>query len=322
MRAIVYHCYGGPEVLELVKVAKPGVADDEVLVQVKAAGVNPLDWHYMRGSPYLMRAVSGIGSPQDPRLGVDFAGIVVSVGKKVTRFKTGDEVFGGASGAFAEYLSIKETRGLVLKPSRLSFKQAAAVPIAAVTALQALRDEGQLKSGQKVLINGASGGVGTFAVQIAKSFGAEVTGVCSTRNVAMVQGLGADHIINYKQQDFVKSGEQYDLILDNVGNRSLSELRKVLKPEGILVMVGGSKGNWVGPFKNNIGALVLSPFVSQKLLGFLAEINQQDLTVLADLMQAGDITPVIDRQFSLSQASEAIQYSESGRAQGKIIIGM
>ena len=228
MQAINYHCYGGPEVLELTDVAKPEIAEDEVLVKVSAAGVNPLDWHYMRGAPYVMRLMSGIGAPSDPRIGTDFAGTVEAVGAKVTRFKRGDEVFGGAGGTFSEYVTVRETRAITRKPSNTSFEQAAAVPIAAITALQALRDSGELQAGQSVLINGASGGVGTYAVQIAKSMGAEVTGVCSTRNVDMVKSLGADFIVNYKKEDFVEDSKRYDLIIDNVGNRSVGELREVL----------------------------------------------------------------------------------------------
>ena len=320
MQAIVYYCYGGAEVLELAAVETPTLADDQILVKVRAASVNPLDWHYMRGSPYLMRAMTGLGRPSDPRLGVDFAGIVEKTGNKVTRFKAGDEVFGGSTGAFAEYVTVGEARGVASKPANMSFEQAATVPIAAITALQALRDKGQLKSGQSVLINGASGGVGTFAVQIAKWMGAEVTGVCSTRNVAMVRSLGADHIVDYKNEDFVDSDKQYDLIVDNVGNRSLSEYRSVLKPEGILVMVGGPKGNWIGPFMNAIKALILDPFVSQKFLSILATLDQDDLTILAELMADGKVTPVIDQRFQLPQTADAIRYSESGRARGKIII--
>ena len=320
MKAIIYRCYGSPDVLEFTDVEKPRPADNEVLVKVVAAAVNPLDWHYMRGSPYIMRLGAGIGAPKDSRLGVDFAGTVEAVGKTVTRFKPGDEVFGGRTGAFAEYVIVPEDRALALKPSSVTFEQAASTPIAAITALQALRDKGKLESGQKVLINGASGGVGTFAVQIAKTFGAEVTGVCSTRNVEMVRSLGADHVIDYKLEDYTQSGQHYDLIIDMVGNHSLMANRKVLNSNGILVMVGGAKGNWIAPLKNPIKALMLSPFVDQELVLILARLRQDDLTIIGDLMQAGKVTPVIDRRFRLSEVPAAIRYSEEGHARGKIII--
>ncbi len=320
MKAIIYRCYGSPDVLEFADVEKPRPADNDVLVKVVAAAVNPLDWHYMRGSPYILRLGAGIGAPNDSRLGVDFAGTVEAVGKNVTRFKPGDDVFGGRSGAFAEYVIVPEDRALALKPSSVTFEQAASVPIAAITALQALRDKGKLESGQKVLINGASGGVGTFAVQIAKTFGAEVTGVCSTRNVEMVRSLGADHVIDYKLEDYTQSGQHYDLIIDMVGNHSLMANRKVLNSNGILVMVGGAKGDWIAPLKNPIKALMLSPFVDQELVLILARLRQDDLTIIGDLMQAGKVTPVIDRRYRLSEVPEAIRYSEEGHARGKIII--
>jgi NADPH:quinone reductase-like Zn-dependent oxidoreductase len=322
MKAIVYRCYGSPEVLGFEDVEKPTPAENEVLVKVHAASVNPLDWHYMRGSPYLMRLGTGLGAPKDPRLGVDFAGTVEAVGKSVTRFKPGDEVFGGRGGAFAEYVIIPEDRALTLKPSEATFEQAASMPIAAITALQALRDKGQLKPGQKVLINGASGGVGTFAVQIAKSFGAEVTGVCSTRNAEMVRSIGADHVIDYKKEDYTESDQHYDLIIDNVGNHSLLANRRVLNPEGRLVIVGGAKGNWFGPLMRPINAMILSPFVDQEFVMILAKMDKDDLTILADLIQAGTVTPVIDRRFGLSEVPAAIRYSEEGHARGKIVIDL
>lgn len=322
MKAIVKRCYGSPDVLEFEDIEKPAAADNEVLVKVHAASVNPLDWHYMRGSPYIMRLVAGIGTPKDIRVGVDFAGTIEAVGKNVSRFKPGDDVFGGKSGAFAEYITIADDRALVLKPDNMTFEQAAAVPIAAITALQALRDKGHLKSGQNVLINGASGGVGTFAVQIAKSFGAQVTGVCSTRNLEMVKSIGADHVIDYKKNNYTANGEKYDLIVDMVGNHSLLDNRDVLTPNGTLVMVGGSKGNWIGPLLGPIKALMLSPFVEQKFELLLASMKQDDLTVLSDLMAAGKVTPVIDRHYALEDASEAIRYSEEGHARGKITIDL
>jgi len=322
MKAIVYRCYGSPDVLELEDVEKPTPADDEVLVKVHAASVNPLDWHYMRGSPYLMRLGSGLGAPKDSRMGVDFAGTVEAVGKNVTRFKPGDEVFGGRSGAFAEYVIVPDDRAIVLKPSNVTFEQAASMPIAAITALQALRDKGQLKPGQKVLINGASGGVGTFAVQIAKSYGAEVTGVCSTRNVEMVRSIGADHVFDYTKEDYTESGQHYDLIIDNVGNHSLLANRRVLNPDGIFVIIGGPKGNWLAPLMSPIKALMLSPFLGQEFVLLLAKMDKDDLTILGDLMQAGKVTAVIDRRYRLSEVPAAIRYSEEGHARGKIVIDL
>ena len=322
MKAIVNRCYGSPDLLTFEDVEKPTPKDNEVLVKVKSAAVNPLDWHYMRGSPYLMRLGSGIGAPKDTRMGVDFSGTVEAVGDQVTKFKPGDEVFGGRSGAFAEYVIIPDDRALTLKPENVTFEQAASVPIAAITALQALRDKGQLKPGQKVLINGASGGVGTFAVQIAKSFGAEVTGVCSTRNVEMVRSIGADHVFDYKKENYTESGQHYDLIIDNVGNHSLSANRRVMTENGTFVIIGGSKGDWLGPLMRPIKALILSPFVSQEFIMILATMSGDDLEILADLMQAGKITPVIDRSYQLSDVPDAIRYSEEGHARGKIIISL
>jgi NADPH:quinone reductase-like Zn-dependent oxidoreductase len=322
MKAIVYRCYGSPDVLEFEDVAKPTPADGEVLVKVHAAAVNPLDWHYMRGSPYFVRLGSGLGAPKDSRIGVDFAGTVEAVGKDVRQFKPGDEVFGGRNGAFAEYVVVPEDRALVPKPSNVTFEQAASVPIAAVTALQALRDKGKIESGQRVLINGASGGVGTFAVQIAKSFGAEVTGVCSTRNVEMVKSIGADHVIDYTKADYTESGKQFDLIIDNVGNHSLLANRRVLSPKGILVIIGGSSGNWLGPLMRPIKALMLSPFVGQEFVLILAQMRKDDLAILGDLMQDGKVTPVIDRRYRLSEVPAAMRYSEEGHARGKIIIDL
>lgn len=322
MKAIVYRCYGSPDVIAFENVEKPAPAADEVLIKVHAASVNPLDWHYMRGSPYIMRLGSGLGKPDYTSLGVDFAGTVEAIGENVTRFKPGDEVFGGAGGAFAEYVTTGEEHALALKPANVTFAQAASVPIAAITALQALRDKGNLQPGQKVLINGASGGVGTFAVQIAKSFGAEVTGVCSTRNVEMVRSIGADHVFDYTKENYTESGQRYDLIIDMVGNHSLLANRQVLNPEGILVLVGGPKGDWLGPLMGPIKAMMLSPFVDEEFVMLLAQLNQQDLTVLGDLMQSGKVTPVIDRRYRLSEVSAAIAYSEKGRARGKIIIDL
>jgi NADPH:quinone reductase-like Zn-dependent oxidoreductase len=320
MKAIVHRCYGAPAVLELEDVEKPAVADDEVLVRVHAASVNPLDWHYMRGIPYIMRLDAGFGAPTSQRMGVDFAGTVEVVGRSVTRFQPGDEVFGGRTGAFAEYVTVRESRAIVPKPANLTFEQAAAVPVAAVTALQALRDHGQVRPGQKVLINGASGGVGTFAVQLAKAFGAEVTGVCSSRNAELVRSIGADHVVDYTKEDFTKGERRYDLILDNVGNHALLDLRRVVTPEGIVVIVGGEKGRWISPLDRSLKAAVLSPFVTQRFVKFFADLNQKDLRVLADLMQTGKVTPVIDRRYPLREVPAAIEYLEEGHARGKVVI--
>jgi NADPH:quinone reductase-like Zn-dependent oxidoreductase len=322
MKAIVYRCYGSPDVLELETIEKPTPGNNEVLVKIKAAAVNPLDWHFMRGSPYIMRLGTGLGKPREIRLGVDFAGTVEAVGKDVTRFKPGDEVFGGKTGAFAGYVTIAEDRGLVIKPPKLSFEQAASVPIAAITALQAVRDRGQLKAGQKVLVNGASGGVGTYAVQIAKLFGAEVTGVCSERNAAMVRSIGADHVIDYTREDYTQSEQHYDLIIDMVGNHSLSENRQVMTPEGIFVIIGGGKGNWIGPLLAPVKALIYSPFVGQQFGMMIGKMLKEDLATLAGYLQAGQITPVIDRRYPLSEVPAAIRYSEEGHARGKIIINL
>jgi NADPH:quinone reductase-like Zn-dependent oxidoreductase len=322
MKAIVYRCYGSTDVLKFENIEKPAIEDDQVLVKVHAASVNPLDWHFMRGSPYFMRLMSGLGRPKESRLGVDFAGTIEAVGSGVTRFKPGDEVFGGTTGAFADYVTVGEDRAVVLKPANATFQQAAAVPVAAITALQALRDKGKIRAGQKVLINGASGGVGTFAVQIAKAFGAEVTGVCSGRNVEMVRAIGADHVIDYTQENYTKGDRRYDLIVDNVGNHSLLANKQVLNPDGILVMVGGSGGEWLDPFVRPVGALLLSPFVKPKFEMILARLRREDLDILGDLIRAGQLTPVIDRIFPLSEVPAAIQYSEDGHARGKIIIDL
>jgi NADPH:quinone reductase-like Zn-dependent oxidoreductase len=323
MKAIVYRCYGGPDVVKFEDIAKPIAADDRVLVKVHAASVNPLDWHYMQGKPYIMRPMSGLGKPESIHMGADFAGTVETVGKNVTRYKPGDEVFGDRDGAFGEYVSVRENGAMALKPSNMSMEQAAAVPIAGLTALQALRDKGKIQAGQKVLINGASGGVGTFAVQIAKTYGADVTGVCSTRNVAMVKSIGADHVIDYSKEDFTQGSVRYDLIIDNVGSHTLSEYRRVLTPNGKLVIVGGpSDDPWLGPMTTSVKAYLVAPFVSQKLIFILAEANGEDLNVLRDLMQTGKLTPVIDRRYPLSETAQAISYLEQGHAKGKVIIAV
>ncbi len=321
MKSVRYYCYGSPEVLRLENIEIPALEDDEVLVKVHAASVNPLDWHYMRGTPYIMRLGSGIGAPKDPNLGVDFAGTVEAVGSAVSRFRPGDEVFGGASGAFAEYLKINENRAIALKPKNVSFEQAASVAIAGITALQGLRDSGGLEAGQKVLINGASGGVGTFAVQIAKAMGAEVTGVCSTDNIEMVRSLGADHVIDYRNEDFTRQGKKYDLILDMVSNHSLGDLRDALQADGTLVMVGSdSKGNFIGPLMRPLLATLVNPFVSQDQKMFLSQFRQDDMVALAELMRSGELVPVVGRTYSLREIRDAIDYSETGHARAKIVI--
>jgi NADPH:quinone reductase-like Zn-dependent oxidoreductase len=322
MKAAVYRCYGSPDVVKVEEVPKPTLQDDRILVKVHAASVNPLDWHYMRGKPYVMRAMgSGVGVPDDIRLGVDFAGTVEVVGKGVRRFKPGDEVFGGADGSFAEYVSVRENGTVALKPANMTFEQAAAVPIAAITALQALRDQGKVQAGQRVLINGASGGVGPFAVQIAKVLGADVTAVCSTRNAATARSIGADHVIDYTKEDFTQGGQRYDLIIDNVGSHSVSEYRRALTPQGALITVGGpSDDPWLGPLSALIKAALVGPFVSQKLSFFIADLNQADLETLEHLLETGKLTPVIDRHYPLSQVAEAIRYLEQGHARGKVVI--
>jgi NADPH:quinone reductase-like Zn-dependent oxidoreductase len=324
MKAVVYTEYGSPDVLEIREIKKPTPNDDQVLVKVRAVAINPLDWHFMEGKPYIVRAMTGgMRKPKSPQLGVDLAGEVEAVGKNVTQFKPGDEVFGtGHGAAFAEYVCANKTK-LVLKPANVTFAEGAAVPIAALTALQGLRDYGKIQPGQKVLINGASGGVGTYAVQIAKTLGAEVTGVCSTRNVELVKSLGADHVIDYTREDFTKGNERFDVILDNVGTQPLSGFKRILKPNGILVMIGGggpNDGKWIGPMARPIKAKLMSPFVSQKMRMMLAEIRQEDLATMADLMQSGKVKSVIDRTYPLGQVREAMRYLEQGHARGKVIL--
>jgi NADPH:quinone reductase-like Zn-dependent oxidoreductase len=323
MKAIVYCDYGVAN-LKLEDVEKPAPNEDQILVRVHAASVNPYDWHFVEGTPYVMRAMGvGLRKPKDTRLGVDFAGTVEAVGKNVTQFKPGDEVFGGRGGAFAQYVCPRATRAVALKPANVSFEEAASVNIAAITALQALRDKGKVQPGQKVLINGASGGVGTFAVQIAKSLGADVTGVCSTRNVDLVKSVGADHVIDYTKEDFTKGAERYDVMLDNVGNRSLSECRQVLTPNGKYVLIGGGGANeqgFLGGLGKALWAMVFSKFVNQQMGMMMADANQKDLTVLADMMQTGKLKPVIDRTYKLEQVPDAVRYVEQGHARGKVVI--
>ena len=323
MKAAVCTRYGPPDVIQITEVEKPVPADNEVLLKVRAASLNPLDWHFMRGTPYIGRLAMGLNKPHNKRLGNDVAGQVEAVGRNVTQFKPGDAVFGAARGACAEFACAAESK-LALKPNDVTFEQAASVPIAGLTALQGLRDKGQIQAEQKVLINGASGGVGTFAVQIAKWLGAEVTGVCSARNVDMVRSLGADHVVDYSQEDFTRSGQRYDVLLDNVGNHSLSECKRVLNPKGKYVMVGGggvTDQGLLGPgLARGITALIMSCFVSQDMLFFMANLNQKDLATLCELMASGKVTPVIDRRYPLSEAAEAVGYLEEGHARGKVVI--
>ncbi|MGD0198724.1 MAG: NAD(P)-dependent alcohol dehydrogenase [Solirubrobacteraceae bacterium] len=321
MRAIVNTEYGSPDVLELREIDRPQPRSGEVLVRVHAASVNPLDWHFMRGLPYVLRAAgSGMRKPRATVRGVDLAGQVEAVGVDVTGFQPGDEVFGGLDGAFAEYACGSQQK-LARKPAGLTFEQAAAIPIAGCTALQALRDHGQVQSGQSVLINGAGGGVGTFAVQIAKTFAAEVTGVCSTGKVALVRSLGADHVIDYTADDFTQ-GARYDLIVDCAGNHPLGAVRRALAATGTLVMVGGDSGNWLGPLVGPLQVLALSRFVKHRLRVFIANINRADLDALSDLVEAGKLTPVVDRTYPLPETAEAIRYLETGHAAGKTVISV
>ena len=321
MKAIAYEAYGSADILEVKDVRKPYVEADLVLVRVRAASANPYDWHFMRGVPYIARTAMGLRKPKYSLLGTDVAGEVEAVGNAVTRFQPGDAVFGFVgSGGFAEYVSAPE-KLLALKPDNLSFEQAATVPLAAVTALQGLRDAGKIQSGQEVLIVGASGGVGTFAVQIAKSYGADVTGVCSTRNVEMVRSIGADHVIDYTRKDFTRTGQRYDLIFQLAGTASPSACRRALAPRGRLVLSSGdSPGRIIGPVGRIIKAIVMSPFIGQTLGPFVAKPSSNDLEFLRQLIEAGRVAPVIDRTYPLTEAADAIRYLETGHARGKVVI--
>jgi NADPH:quinone reductase-like Zn-dependent oxidoreductase len=320
MKAITYTRYGSPDVLRLEEVEKPSPGANEVLVKICAASVNAYDWRYVRANPFLVRLVGGLFRPRNPRLGADIAGRVEAVGSAVTQFRPGDEVYGdlaaSGNGAFAEYIAVPE-QALALKPANLTYEQAAAVPMAAVTALQALRDCGKIRAGHKVLINGASGGVGTFAVQIAKAFGAEVTAVCGTRNVALMRSLGADQIIDYKREDFTRSAQRYDLILAVNGYHPLSAYRRMLRPDGRYIMVGGSGAQL-------FEALLLGPLISAvsrtRLAPFTARPSSKDLLVMKELIEAGKVVPVIDRSYPLGETAEAIRYLEDGHARGKVVI--
>jgi NADPH:quinone reductase-like Zn-dependent oxidoreductase len=323
MKAIVQEAYGSPDVLEFRDIDKPAIGANDVLVRVRAAGVNPADWALVGGLPYVARPLYGMGKPKNPVRGTDVAGEVEAVGASVTRFRPGDEVFGWSGhlgGAFAEYASVSED-ALVTKPAKLTFEQAAAVPMAGTVALLAVRDYGKVQAGQQVLINGASGGIGSFAVQIAKSLGAEVTGVCSTRNMDLVRSIGADHVIDYTKVDFTRTGQRYDFILDNVANRSLADLRRALTPKGTLVPNGGGFDHrWMASGGRLIRAKVSFAFVSQSVRTFIASSKQQNLVVLKELIEAGKIRPVIDRTYTLSETPEAISYVGQGHARGKVVV--
>lgn len=314
MQAVIFTQYGGPEVVQCVEATKPAPKADEVLVRIYAAAANPLDWHRMRGAPFLVRLTGGLNRPKDPRLGADIAGVVEAVGSAVTQFRPGDEVFGEiGGGGFAEYVCVRE-KSVVPKPPGLTFAQAAAIPVAGLTALQGLRDHGQIQAGHKVLVNGASGGVGTFAVQIAKAFGADVTGVCSTRNLALVGSIGADRVIDYTQQNFTQSGEAYDLIFDAVANHPVAAYRRALAPGGICVVAGFTT------LSNLFRVLLLGGWGGAKVASFTAAPNQADLLTLGELVSTGKVTPVIDREYPLAETAEAIRYLETSRARGKVII--
>ena len=330
MKAMVYHDYGPPDVLKCEEAEIPSPKEDQVLLRVRAAAVNPMDCGLMKGKPYFMRFLFGFPKPRVTRPGRDVAGQVEAVGRSVTRFKPGDEVFGvctGGSwmakvdGAFAEYVCTLET-ALVVKPENVTFEQAASVPIAALTALQGLRDKGCIQPGQNVLINGAAGGVGTFAVQIAKALGARVTGVCSTQNVDMVRRIGADHVVDYTRQDFTKGGEKYDLVFDLVGNHSFIEIRRVLIPNGVFVGAGvvGAPKSMIGMLGGLISTILVSLVVSQRYATFVAKVNNNDLNFMRELLASGKVTPVIDRVFPLSETAEAMRYQDQGHARGKVVV--
>jgi NADPH:quinone reductase-like Zn-dependent oxidoreductase len=322
MQAIVQEKYGAAGVLEAREIARPDIGEAEVLVRVRAAGVNPADWAIMSGLPYIARPVYGLRKPKNLVRGTDVAGTVEAVGRGVTRFQPGDEVYGSADGSYAEYAAAAQDT-LALKPANLSFEQAAAVPMAGLVALQAVRDHGNVQAGQTVLINGASGGIGTFAVQIAKALGAQVTGVASTRNMDMVRSIGADHVIDYSREDFTRSGRRYDFILDNVANHSLTELRRALTPTGTLVPNGGGFDHrWIASGGRIVRALVLFRFGRQTLGNFLMKTNHEDLVVLKELIEAGKVSPVMDHAYPLSETGLAIDHVGKGHARGKVVIAV
>ena len=321
MRAAVRDRYGQPDVVELRESAKPEPADGEVLVRVRATSVNPADWYEVSGTPYFGRIAGGLRRPKSSRLGTDFAGTVEAVGKDVTQFRPGDEVFGGRSGAFAEYVTVPEDRAIVPKPAGVSFEQAAAMPIAGLTALQGLRDKGGIQAGQQVLVNGASGGVGTFAVQIAKSFGAEVTGVCSTRNVELVRSLGADHVVDYTREDFTRGGRRYDIVLDVAGSRSWSEIKRVLDLHATVVLVGAPNGHrLLGPLRHILRMRLAAVPGSRKAAFFIAKFNKADMQALGELLEAVKVKPAIDRRYELGEIADALRYVGEGHARGKVVV--
>ncbi len=319
MKAVVHNKYGSPDVLEIHEIDKPELTDDGVLVRVHAASINPADWYGLTGKPYVARPQMGLRKPKSNRLGVDFAGTVEEVGKDVTQFRPGDEVFGARSGALAEYVCVRDA--VVLKPANVTIEQVATIGVAALTALQGLRDKGKIQPGQKVLINGASGGVGTFAVQIAKAFGAEVTGVCSTRNVELVRSLGADHVIDYTKEDFTRGDQRYDLMLDNAGSRSWSEIRRVLKPKATLVIVGAPKGSsFLGPLSHIVKVRLAALGSSRKVGFFIAKLNRADTMVMREFLESGKVVPVVDKCYEMSEVAEAFRYLGEGHARGKIVL--
>ena len=319
MKAVVYEAYGPPEVLKIVEIEKPEVPDDEVLVRVCASSVNIAEWYGMTGL-FLARLGGGLVRPKDTRLGTDFAGVVEAVGKDVSGFKPGDEVFGGSNGAYAEYVTVGKE--IAPKPANLTFEEAAAVPIAGLTALQGLRDYGKIQPGQKVLINGASGGVGTFAVQIAKAFGAEVTAVCSTRNIECAHSLGADHVVDYTREDFTRSGQKYDLLFDVIGSQSWSACRRVLKPNATVVLVGGPRTPVIGPLGHMIRMRLASLGSGRKVVFFVAKFTPEDLMALKDLLATGKVKPFVERTYPLPQIADAMRYLGTGHAQGKLVIAI
>jgi NADPH:quinone reductase-like Zn-dependent oxidoreductase len=322
MKAIVYYEYGGPDVLRCEEIEKPAPREGEVLLKIRAASLNPYDWHFMRGEPYAVRLMAGIGKPKNKRLGADVAGVVEAVGRNVTQFKPGDAVYGLCHGAFGEYVCTSETK-LVNKPDDVSFEHAASVPIAGLTALQALRDKGKIQPNQYVVVNGASGGVGTFGVQIAKSFGAIVTGITSTRNIELVRSIGADYVIDYTKGDFTKGEWKFDLILDCVGNHTFAECRRVLNLNGKVIGAGGTTDNWMlKPISRMITGAVQSMFVSQTPVSIMAKMNQADLLAMNELLSSGKVKPVIDRRCSLTELPDAMRYLEQGHARGKVILSL
>jgi NADPH:quinone reductase-like Zn-dependent oxidoreductase len=323
LQAFVYEQYGPPEVLELRELEKPLPGEDELLVRVHATSVNPFDWHMLTGIPYIARMQAGLRGPRGGRLGVDYSGTVEAVGAGVTQFEPGDDVFGGRDGAFGEYVTPREAGAVARKPANVSFEQAAAVGIAGLTALQGLRDKGQVRPGEKVLINGASGGVGTWALQLSKWLGAEVTAVCSTGNVDRARELGADRVIDYTEEDFTRSAGEHDLLLDIAGDRSWGECKRVLKEDGKLVLVGGPKTNrWIGPLGHAVGMRMASLRGSREAKPFLAKMNGDDLRLFAELMAAGTLTPVIDRQYELREVPAALAYLGEGHARGKVVVSV